>query len=799
MNLAATIDEGLRAGVLALRDVRLWQELATTARRPATLLKAAGILALLGLWNVLAAVLFNGTLGLAVSAGLAIWICPPVLRWFVGLIARRAAWPLVRTLRPAQRQRPAVAEYRKWWTPVLVADAAWRFAQRLGLDDSLPVIALAVIAVQSWLAGPAFARSLLVSWFDPARIDESIATQRRRWTLLAAAFLAALALLQFIATRALGLTGRDLFMGWLAASPTQSLLPQLLAKLALLVGVMVVAAAYLTAVASAIATRWMLGESATATATTSPSASRRLPYAIGGALLLAVMIAFTFRAQLAYWALGNDFRALVAAQGNQGWDDPQIRQWTRRALACEGDTTALRVLHLAGVNASHWVDDSALSCPIARGDLATLRAMLAIGDSPDHLQRIAGRDSANATEMTPLQQAFTQARWEPLAEALVDAGATMQPRRDGELDAVQSAAAAHCLPCLEWLKRRGASFAGTNPATPMALWLDGASADADRTATLKRLAAMDMSAKAVGADGRSALHAAARLGDPDAVGWILAQGADATTEDKHRNTALAFAAFRVACCNPGQPETPAQQARLQAVRQLMPVSGPIAADRPALREELARPGENFEDAPVWPVPGLPTYAPSTLNPRFWSFADAAARSTAIRARAHELGWKIKYESAESLVRSLPPADAQGVLADLPDEDLGQLLSTASDLTQEAITRRWWPELVRAAPRWEHELHYGKPDCLVLARLVAGENDPSPQAATSWSLVHAWFQAGAHLSLCKQEARLSVDHAAASLPAARRAEWDALVRADGGLADLARRGSKLALHAHRNPP
>ncbi len=49
MNLAATINEGLRAGVHTLRDTKLWRELAATALRPATLLKAVGLLTLLGL------------------------------------------------------------------------------------------------------------------------------------------------------------------------------------------------------------------------------------------------------------------------------------------------------------------------------------------------------------------------------------------------------------------------------------------------------------------------------------------------------------------------------------------------------------------------------------------------------------------------------------------------------------------------------------------------------------------------------------------------------------------------------
>lgn len=784
MNQAATINEGLRAGVHTLRDSRLWRELAATALRPATLLKAVGILALLGLWNVLAALLFNGTIGLAVSALLAIWLWPPVLRWFVGLVARRAAWPLVRTHRLAQQERPPVAEYRQWWTPVLVSDAAWRFAERWGLDDRLLLVALAVIAVQAWVGGPAFARSLLASWFAPARIDESIAARRKHWTLLAAAFLGALALLQFLVARALGLTGMDLFMGWLASSSVTAMVPLLLAKLACLAAVMFAAAAFLVATAAAIATRWMLGHAVpAASAAPSSAPGRRLPYVAGGAALVALLAAFTYRADLAYLALGPHLRAVVAAQGNQGWDDPQIRQWTRRQLACEGDTFDLRVLHWAGVNASHWVDDSALACAIAHDDIETVRTLLAIGDDPNHEQSVSDRGAATpAVTMTPLKQAFSQPDWQRLAPLLVAHGATLGRREDGEMDAVQSAASAHCIPCLDWLKSRGASFGGTKPATPMTLWLDAAANDADRVTTLKQLAALGLSPTAKGADQRSPLHAAARLGDPDAVLWLLAQGADANVQDLHGNAPLDYAAFHLDCCNPGQAATDPQSRRLAAALALMPASTRYSTKRAHLRTDLAAPGDIPEDTGPWAAQDLPVFVSTTLNPKFWQFPDAAARSAELRARAHELGWKLSYESAFSLVRSLPPDEGRKLFADMPDEDLGKLLSMSSDMTGIAIDHGWWPEIARATPMWADRLRYDKPDCTLLERLVRGDNDPSPQAASSWPLVHAWFQAGARWSSCKPEQQAAIQRAAAGLPAMRRAQWEDMMHAERAAAN-----------------
>ena len=783
MNLAATINEGLRAGVHTLRDTKLWRELAATALRPATLLKAVGLLTLLGLWNVLAALLFNGTIGLAVSALLAIWIWPPVLRWFVGLVARRAAWPLVRAQRPVQQARPPAAQYRQWWTPVLVSGAAWRFAERMGLDDGLPLVALAVIALQAWVGGPAFARSLLASWFAPARIDESIAARRKHWTLLAAAFLGALALLQFLVARALGLTGMDLFMGWLAASSVTAMVSLLLAKLAFLAGVMFAAAAFLVATAAAIATRWMLGHAApAASAAPSSAPGKRLPYVVGGAALLALLAAFSYRADLAYLALGPHFRAVVAAQGTQGWDDAQIRQWTRRQLACEGDTFDLRVLHWAGVNASHWVDDSALSCAIAHDDIETVHTLLEIGDDPNHEQSVSERGATPAVTMTPLRQAFSQADWQRLATILLDHGATPGRREDGEMDAVQSAASAHCIACLEWLKSRGASFAGTKPATPMTLWLDAAAKDADRVATLKRLTALGLSPTAKGADQRGPLHAAARLGDPDVVLWLLAQGADANVQDLHGNAPLDYAAFHLDCCNPGQAPTDLQSKRLAAALALMPASTRYSTTRAHLRTDLAAPGDIPEDTGPWAAPDLPVYVPTTLNPKFWQFPDAAARSAELRARAHELGWKLSYESVFSLVRSLPPDEARKLFADMPDEDVGKLLSMSSDMTGIAIDRGWWPEIARATPMWADRLRYDKPDCTLLERLVRGDNDASPQAASSWPLVHAWFQAGARWSSCKPDLQAAIQRAAARLPAPRRAEWQDMMHAESAVAN-----------------
>ena len=792
MNQVATINDGLRAGVAALRDGKTWKELAATAFRPATLFKALGIAVVLAAWNSLALLLFNGTVGLLVSALLAIWIWPPVLRWFIGTIARRAAWPLASAQRLEQHPRPPVADYRKWWMPVLAAEAAWRFAQRMGLDDSFWVTAIAVIMLQAWISAPAFARSLLVSWIPLPRIDESVAARRRQWALLAGGFLLAFALLQFVLTRLLGLTGVVLFANWLASSTRNSIFPLLLAKVALVLVIDFVAAMFLVAAAAAIAMRWISGAEApvdrpadgmrSRSASTASVASqalvaaRRLPYALGGALLLVFLLMFALRSNLAYWALGSHFRDTVAAQGNGDWSSPEIRQWTRDQLACEGDTTRLRILHWAGVgDSAGWMHGNALACAIAKNDLTTLGVLLDIGDEPDHEQRVSPSGVYPAVYMTPLAQAFTQPRWREIAGLLVEHGATLASRNDGQMDAVQGAASVHCLECLAWLKSRGASFSGTDPATPITLWLDNAGGDADRVAALKQLAAMGLSASAIGADRRNPLHAAARLGDPDAVAWLVAQGADPKIEDKRDNMPLDYAAFHMDCCNPGQPGTAQQHARLDTILALMPISVGYRLERAHPRTYLARAQEDPADPQPWKGPDLPLYHASTLNPHLWWFSDAAVRSSAIRARAHDLGWKIKYENPLGVVSALPPDEAEKAIADMPDEELGTLLSTSSDTTGTAIEHGWWPELVRAAPMWEDRLRFNGPDCALLARLVAGENDPSPQAATSWALVHAWFHAGARWKACKPGDKAAIEHAVARLPAARRADWDDMMR------------------------
>ena len=70
----------------------------------------------------------------------------------------------VATINDGLRAGAAALWDGKTWkeTPVLAAEAAWRFAQRMGLDDSFWMTAIAVITLQARISAPAFARRALL-------------------------------------------------------------------------------------------------------------------------------------------------------------------------------------------------------------------------------------------------------------------------------------------------------------------------------------------------------------------------------------------------------------------------------------------------------------------------------------------------------------------------------------------------------------------------------------------------------------------------------------------------------------
>jgi len=168
----------------------------------------------------------------------------------------------------------------------------------------------------------------------------------------------------------------------------------------------------------------------------------------GGVLLLAGL--FVARAQIAYWALGADFRASLDGP----WSEPRARQIARSVQACMGRTTSLRVLHWAGIDGDGSEFDEALACAAGGGHLDAVRALVGFGDDVNRPAR--DRRLGRTVRVPPIAQAMADERGLAVAEFLLAHGASLAPQGDDSLDAVQRAAAARCLACLRWLRQHGA-------------------------------------------------------------------------------------------------------------------------------------------------------------------------------------------------------------------------------------------------------------------------------------------------------------------------------------------------------
>lgn len=276
-----------------------------------------------------------------------------------------------------------------------------------------------------------------------------------------------------------------------------------------------------------------------------PRPSRAILLLAGGVLVLLVGL-FAGRAQIAYWVLGSDFRATLDGP----WSEPRARQVARTVQACFGKTTSLRVMHWAGIDGDGSTFDNALGCAAGQGHLEAVRALVSFGDDVNRpaTDRRLGRD----VHVPPIAQAMRDERGLAIAEFLLAHGASLAPPGDDSLDAVQSAAAARCLACLRWLRQHGAAFDRTVPATPMTIWIDSDVHSPDEW-SLQTLVGLGLSPTAVGADGRSPLHAAAAQTKGAWVGWLIEQGDDPTHVDRFGMLPLFYAADLYYRNNPGRP------------------------------------------------------------------------------------------------------------------------------------------------------------------------------------------------------------------------------------------------------
>ena len=561
------------AGLGALLDLGLWLRLGRRALSPIVLLQALIACVLVIVAGVVTLALPRWLVWL-VPLGFALWLWPPVLRWFIGTVARRAVGAAAEAEGLAAQELPPVSAYRSWWRGSMICSLALVPMARLGLAENLPAI-LALFAAQIWLATPALVRSVLAPWFALEQVDAALAADRPRWVVLTAFWFVAFALLHWMLRLVVGLSGFDFANDLVAAWKASHLVAFLLGRLLVLVVLSTAVSIFCTAAMARMAAQRLLG--------TTPAA----PVAEGSTLAFELVRESTLR------TLGATRGMTVAVVATLAvallWPlvrkpvlvgvlrlEPENVQGQRNQMACEGRTFKLRMLHWAGIDSTGGDQGTALACATRMGHLGTVKLLVDLGDSPT-AKVDDPRYQSSTTHLSAIVQGMQSEKSLPAVEYLLAHApdSTIQRADANSPDLVQAAAMSNCIACVEWAVRHHAPIDGTWKATPMALWLDNAGRGSHEVANLQHLQVLGLSATAVGEDGRSALHAAANNGDLDAVNWLLAQGADPAQSDRDGNTAVLYAAARLGTGPDNRPidqGAPSDRERVQVVQRLIGVS-----------------------------------------------------------------------------------------------------------------------------------------------------------------------------------------------------------------------------------
>ncbi len=573
MELESELRLGTDAGVRALLDPGVWLALGRRTLSPP------------GLAQVVAAVLLAVATGWAGATGsrwiawialsaAAIWLWPLVLRWFVTDVARQAIGATGEQDAVPPQEVPPAGTWRRWWAPALARSALMAPAARLGYGVSaLP--ALAVFAAVVWLATPALVRSVLAGWFPPERIEQTLHAERLRWTVLAAFWCIVWSVLHGIVLGLAGLDGatlvEDAKSAWSSSHMVAFLVGQALLTLVLTAAIAIfciAAAAHMAAgrlqdaAAGEALPDSRLEPQAFEASSPGPRAATRGMLTMLGVVVALVLLWPVLRRPVLLGVLGVD---------------RQTVQMQRTLYACEGATFRLRVLHWAGVDATRDDDSRALACAAINGQLSAVKLLLDLGESPTEPVVDPRFDGGPRLRLSPLAQALQSDKGLRAAELMlvrVTDPAILRKGGDGP-DAVQAAAMSHCMSCVEWAVRHHAPVDGTWQSTPMTLWLDSAGRATHSVADLEHLAALGLSPTALGQDRRSALHAAAKNGDLDAVEWLLGAGAHPAVVDIDGNTPLLDAAGLLGRGPDGNAcgqDSPGDLERVRVVQRLLAVT-----------------------------------------------------------------------------------------------------------------------------------------------------------------------------------------------------------------------------------
>lgn len=696
------------------------------------------------------------------------WLLPPAVRRACAIIVPRALGT-----DPATPHLPEVADYRSWWMPFLLAtsvlpDFVHRFVEPYDfVNDRL--LGLAVFAVQVMAARSPIVRGVLAPVLPRVDVDATLAARRGLWLLVTLGYMVIGACVFVLATAISG-GGGDAVLGGLSALGAHHLLSFVLLRgaiaLATLFAVEIFCTAALARIAIGIAAPDAIGDGngngAVSTPTAAPVPTRRAaaptrraaaprkPFPWRWSLLAAVVVVlaggYAARAQLVYVVL--DHSQFPEEMSMRQWMNPQVRSMSAWVAACHGEAGNLRKMLRAGIVPDDFEHHDVLGCAAQNAHLDAVKALV---DARYDVNALAPPIDAlaKAAPLSPLQQALRTPAGIPVADYLLAHGASFRPNGPGAVDAAQVAAAWGCLPCLEWLKQHGAPLDATAPATPLALWFDNpAERDREGDNSLANLIAIGLSPTAVGADGRSALHAAAAAGNDAAVRLLLAKGADPALADADGMKPVFYAA------SPSGSHSNVEEKGAHARR--MAVIADLLAVTPSLAGQA--------------TPAAPRRAVVMADPytdRAFDFGMAGAEHAEIRAAALAAGQAIPYKDGKFIVH-LPPGEAHALLSRMSDADIATTMTHGSVLALVSARNADWPDLARAARGWPQrrpdETSYDVSECEILKLAIDGAGDTSRDAADSWAVVDGW------LAINKAERCNDVTAGLARRSAAQRADW-----------------------------
>jgi hypothetical protein len=324
--------------------------------------------------------------------------------------------------------------------------------------------------------------------------------------------------------------------------------------------------------------------------------------------------------------------------------------------------------------------------------------------------------------------------------------------------AIHGAAMVRCLPCFELLQRYKADVNIAVPTLPVVTWLDSRAETRD---ILEWLEHYGVRMDRTGADGRSALHAAAGASDIAIVEWLLQKGLDPLARDATGMNALMYAGYMRERAN----------GRLPVALRLME----LTADLRSVSTGGAQKSGPFPELQLPDINGWTLGLYAATEPRFREAARRAGK-TLDYAHAppgtqpfHRLG----REGLDRLAADMSDAELVGAFAVGRQDDVlwpGLPMAFASLGAVSAMERALSLGLMESA------LSRSGYACDILLASIIGNDDRSPAKIESWRAAKVLLRARIDRADVCDATRASV--LVASLrrrTPEEREEWNKLVK------------------------